>query len=122
MTSWPLAASLAVLRLFQCALGFVELRLRDQLLLGELQRALVVPARKGDVRRLRLDLVLLQLRHRRFVRRFGRLQVGAGLAKACGKILLVQLRENLSWLHDVIDIDHQVLDDPVRLGLDFEPW
>jgi hypothetical protein len=54
------------------------------------------------------------------VRGLGRQQIRAGLAKACGKILLVELGEYLARLNDLVDVDVQPLDDAVCLRLDFD--
>ena len=96
---------LPVHRLLERALRIVEIRLRHELLIEQLLRAVRVALRERNVGRLRLDLVLLQLRLRTFLRGFGRLQVRAGLAKSCGKILAVELGEHLSRLHQLIDVD-----------------
>ena len=52
------------------------------------------------------------------------LKVGAGLAEACGKILLIELGEHLTRLHDLIDVDVQPLDNAVclRFDLDLGDW
>ena len=54
------------------------------------------------------------------MRGLGRLQIRASLAKACGKIFAIELGEHLARLHDLIDVDVQLLDDAVRLRLDLD--
>jgi hypothetical protein len=70
--------------------------------------------------RLGLDLILLELCLGAGMRRFRRLEVGASFAKACGKILFVELGEDLTRLHQLVNDDEQLLDNAVRLGLDFD--
>jgi hypothetical protein len=68
-----------------------------------------------------LDRVLLQLRFGRGERRTLRQQVRFELPHSGPELLLVELRQDLTGRHDLVDVHVQLLDDAVRfrLHLDF---
>ena len=76
--------------------------------------------RKLLVRAFRFDDVLLQLRLGGFEGGACRLQIRFGPAERGGKLLAIELDEDVAGLHRPIDIGIEDLDNPIRLRLDLD--
>ena len=112
--------TLPVLGLLVSGARLVERLLRHQLLLVERAGAVEGALRERHVGGLGFDLVLGHLRLGGRQRGAGGFEVGAGLAQAGAEVFLVELGQNLTRFHLMIDVSRQALDDAVGLRLDLD--
>src|SRR5262249_17994215 len=99
-------------------LRVIERGRRNHTFLGHLLRALVSPLQHGDVRPLRVKLGMVQVGFGCAGGSFGGLQSRPLLVPLSHDLLLVELGENLSFLHRVSVIHEQALYNATGFGFD----